>query len=282
MIDYHKISKIEDYTNGTNNTFIAYKDGVIYIPYMKGDNTTCAGLQRVVIDSYYSLEPSDNLIFKISGDILSASESATIYDKKLNHRFFDHISKICGRIKYLFYFESYKTEYDAIRVYDPKIKFITREDIDTVRFELFFYAEKKSDAEPTIQIADEKNRNGMVYTKVSTSADIIKQDCSSLVRETYEDLLIRLKDNRYNIRNMKFHGKATIVEWEDGTSTKVILQSGDKQDIEKAIAMCFMKKACGKDSLRDIFKEAEEKYKLDKKMDSDRAKKRAEKKDSSR
>lgn len=41
------------------------------------------------------------------------------------------------------------------------------------------------------------------------------------------------------------NGPATIIIWEDGTKTVVKCSPGDKYDLEKAIALCFMKKSLG-------------------------------------
>lgn len=57
------------------------------------------------------------------------------------------------------------------------------------------------------------------------------------------------------INNVKFYEKATVVFWEDHTKTVVVLQDGDTYDKEKALALCFMKKATGnKGNFNDLFR----------------------------
>lgn len=57
------------------------------------------------------------------------------------------------------------------------------------------------------------------------------------------------------IDNVKFYEKATVVFWEDHTKTVVVLQDGDTYDKEKALALCFMKKATGnKGNFNDLFR----------------------------
>ena len=57
------------------------------------------------------------------------------------------------------------------------------------------------------------------------------------------------------VKDIRFYDKATVVFWEDKTKTVVVLQDGDTYDKEKAVAMCFMKKATGnKGNFNDIFR----------------------------
>lgn len=44
------------------------------------------------------------------------------------------------------------------------------------------------------------------------------------------------------IKNVKFNGRATIVNWVDGTTTKVVRAEGDVEDREKALLACIAKK----------------------------------------
>lgn len=58
------------------------------------------------------------------------------------------------------------------------------------------------------------------------------------------------------VKDIRFYDKATVVFWEDKTKTVVVLQDGDTYDKEKAVALCFMKKATGnKGNFNDIFRE---------------------------
>lgn len=47
------------------------------------------------------------------------------------------------------------------------------------------------------------------------------------------------------IIDVKFYGVTTVVFWEDGTKTHVVLQDGDTYNAELAFAMCIIKKICG-------------------------------------
>lgn len=63
----------------------------------------------------------------------------------------------------------------------------------------------------------------------------------------------------FEIKDIKVNGPATIVFWADGTKTVVKRFPTETQDVEKAVAMCFMKKALGSRSMRKIFDLAEDK-----------------------
>lgn len=65
--------------------------------------------------------------------------------------------------------------------------------------------------------------------------------------------------NTFEIKDIKVNGPATIVLWADGTKTVVKCGPNDSYDAEKAVAMCFMKKALGSRSMRKIFDLAEDK-----------------------
>lgn len=65
--------------------------------------------------------------------------------------------------------------------------------------------------------------------------------------------------NIFEIKDIKVNGPATIVFWADGTKTVVKRFPTETQDVEKAVAMCFMKKALGSRSMRKIFDLAEDK-----------------------
>ena len=66
----------------------------------------------------------------------------------------------------------------------------------------------------------------------------------------YEMSYVRNGDNylygtsaKFRINKVIFSGPCTIVFWKDGTKTVVKCHEGDTYDPEKAIAMCYMKKA---------------------------------------
>lgn len=64
--------------------------------------------------------------------------------------------------------------------------------------------------------------------------------------------------NSFEVKDILVNGPATIVFWADGTKTVVKCGPGDSYDIEKAVAMCFMKKALGSRSMHKIFNLAED------------------------
>lgn len=64
--------------------------------------------------------------------------------------------------------------------------------------------------------------------------------------------------NTFEIKDIKVNGPATIVFWEDGTKTVVKCVPDDPYDTEKAVAMCFMKKALGSRSMKKLFYLAED------------------------
>lgn len=65
--------------------------------------------------------------------------------------------------------------------------------------------------------------------------------------------------NTFEIKDIKVNGPATIVFWADGTKTVVKCVPDDSYDVEKAVAMCFMKKALGSRSMKKLFDLAEDK-----------------------
>lgn len=64
--------------------------------------------------------------------------------------------------------------------------------------------------------------------------------------------------NSFEVKDILVNGPATIVFWEDGTKTVVKCGPEDMNDLEKAVAMCFMKKALGSRSMKKIFDLAED------------------------
>lgn len=64
--------------------------------------------------------------------------------------------------------------------------------------------------------------------------------------------------NSFEVKDILVNGPATIVFWGDGTKTVVKCGPTETYDVEKAVAMCFMKKALGKRSMTKIFNLAED------------------------
>lgn len=64
--------------------------------------------------------------------------------------------------------------------------------------------------------------------------------------------------NSFEVKDILVNGQATIVFWADGTKTVVKCGPDDSYDVEKAVAMCFMKKALGSRSMHKIFDLAED------------------------
>lgn len=64
--------------------------------------------------------------------------------------------------------------------------------------------------------------------------------------------------NSFEVKDIKVNGPATIVFWGDGTKTVVKCGPTETYDVEKAVAMCFMKKALGSRSMTKIFDLAED------------------------
>lgn len=64
----------------------------------------------------------------------------------------------------------------------------------------------------------------------------------------------------YDPEKIISHDPATIIIWRDGSKTVVKCQNGEPYDLEKGIAMCYMKKVNGnKPKYYDIFKTAKKK-----------------------
>ena len=59
--------------------------------------------------------------------------------------------------------------------------------------------------------------------------------------------------NSFEVKDILVNGQATIVFWTDGTKTVVKCRPDDLYDSEKAVAMCFMKKALGSRSMHKLF-----------------------------
>lgn len=57
-----------------------------------------------------------------------------------------------------------------------------------------------------------------------------------------------------SISDVIYHGPATIVLWNDGDKTVVKCAENDHYDPEKALAIAFMTKFCGKAGVRKIMK----------------------------
>lgn len=90
---------------------------------------------------------------------------------------------------------------------------------------------------------------------------VLIKSTHNLANKKTKDLSIS-ENNLYNtfeIKDIKVKGPATIVFWADSSKTVVKCGPGDSYDIEKAVAMCFMKKALGSRSMHKIFNLAEDK-----------------------
>ena len=83
----------------------------------------------------------------------------------------------------------------------------------------------------------------------------------NLSNKKTKDLAISANNlyNTFEIKDILVNGPATIVFWTDGSKTVVKCGSKDLYDAEKAVAMCFMKKALGSRSMHKIFDLAEDK-----------------------
>lgn len=77
----------------------------------------------------------------------------------------------------------------------------------------------------------------------------------NLANKKTKDLTISSNSlyNTFEIKDILVNGPATIVFWTDGSKTVVKCGPDDSYDIEKAVAMCFMKKALGSRSMHKIF-----------------------------
>lgn len=82
----------------------------------------------------------------------------------------------------------------------------------------------------------------------------------NLANKKTKDLAISSNNlcNTFKIKDIKVNGPATIVFWADGTKTVVKCGAEDLYDAEKAVAMCFMKKALGGRSMHKLFDLAED------------------------
>lgn len=93
------------------------------------------------------------------------------------------------------------------------------------------------------------------------AADALISRIHNLANKKTKDSAISANNlyNTFEIKDIKVNGPATIVFWADGTKTVVKRFPTEAQDVEKAVAMCFMKKALGSRSMRKIFDLAEDK-----------------------
>ena len=104
-------------------------------------------------------------------------------------------------------------------------------------------------------------------SKMSFSCDD-QEAAYALIRRIHELANSKTKDltissnnlyNTFEIKDILVDGPATIVFWADGTKTVVKCGPYDSYHIEKAVAMCFMKKVLGSRSMHKIFDLAEDK-----------------------
>lgn len=91
------------------------------------------------------------------------------------------------------------------------------------------------------------------------ASDLTKK-IHELSNKKTKDLAISANNlyNTFEIKDIKVNGPATIVFWADGTKTVVKCGAEDLYDAEKAVAMCFMKKALGSRSMHKLFDLAED------------------------
>lgn len=92
------------------------------------------------------------------------------------------------------------------------------------------------------------------------SAEVLTNRINNLSNKKTKDLAISSNNlyNTFEIKDILVNGPATIVFWADGTKTVVKCGPDDSYDVEKAVAMCFMKKALGSRSMHKIFNLAED------------------------
>ena len=93
------------------------------------------------------------------------------------------------------------------------------------------------------------------------SAEVLTNRINNLSNRKTKYLAISANNlyNTFEIKDIKVNGPATIVFWADGTKTVVKCGPDDSYDVEKAVAMCFMKKALGSRSMKKLFDLAEDK-----------------------
>ena len=92
------------------------------------------------------------------------------------------------------------------------------------------------------------------------SAYVLTKRINYLANKKTKDSAISANNlyNTFEVKDILVNGPATIVFWADGTKTVVKCGAEDLYDAEKAVAMCFMKKALGGRSMRKIFDLAED------------------------
>lgn len=93
------------------------------------------------------------------------------------------------------------------------------------------------------------------------SAEVLTNKINDLSNKKTKDLAISSNNlyNSFEVKDILINGPATIVFWADGTKTVVKCGAEDPYDVEKAVAMCFMKKALGSRSMKKLFNLAEDK-----------------------
>ena len=91
-------------------------------------------------------------------------------------------------------------------------------------------------------------------------ADVLISRIHNLANKKTKDSAISANNlyNTFEIKDIKVNGPATIVFWADGTKTVVKCGPMDLYDVEKAVAMCFMKKALGSRYMQKLFDLAED------------------------
>lgn len=86
-------------------------------------------------------------------------------------------------------------------------------------------------------------------------------DRSKYLSKNLQEIAKQLSNMSFNsnikVKRVIFNFPLTIVVWEDGTKTSVKCSKDDQYDMEKGIALCFMKKALGnKSQFNDVIKKA--------------------------
>lgn len=92
------------------------------------------------------------------------------------------------------------------------------------------------------------------------TADTLISRIHNLANKKTKDSAISANNlyNTFEVKDILINGPATIVFWTDGTKTVVKCGAEDLYDAEKAVAMCFMKKALGSRSMHKLFDLAED------------------------
>ena len=91
-----------------------------------------------------------------------------------------------------------------------------------------------------------------VLNYVLNDEAVIKELYDALCAEPDRDEKISIVDY---IDEVRYHGPAIIVFWNDGTKTVSVCNEMDDYDPEKGLAMCILKKLLGNSSYNEVFKQ---------------------------